>query len=679
MKHASRVYMVLAFILLYFPIAVMIVYSFNGSDSTAVLADFPSLKWYRELFSDSETLGALGNSLIIAVCAALISTLIGTAAAVGICRMRNKRMKAALQTVTNIPMMNPEIVTAISMMLLFVFVGTLVSAVDKLNFWTLLIAHITFCLPYVILSVIPKVQQLDRFLPEAAQDLGCTPVRAFFKVELPAILPGVFSGMVMALTLSLDDFVISYFTAGSGFETLPIRIFSMTKKRVKPDMYALSTLIFLLILALLLISNFAKRDETKVRKASVSRAKRDRKIKVVSAIVLGAVLLGGISFKVISYDPDALVLNVYNWGEYISDGSEDSLDVIAEFEDWYFQTYHRKVTVNYSTYASNEDLYAKLKSGASGYDVIFPSEYMMERMMQEDMLAKLDYTLIPNAKDVDERYDLAYAHDYATPYTVGTVGLIYNTKMVKEAPTSWSAMWDPAYAGKVLTFNNPRDAFMIALFKLSGNETDLNTTDEAKWQAAYQALREQKKIIQSYVMDEIFNKMENGEAAMAPYYAGDYLTMASNNPDLAFVYPEEGTNFFIDYMCIPKTSTRQELANVFINFMQSPEIARANAEYISYASPLTTVANDPEYAYSEENDPDSYAVLYGMPDGYYMDIFHNLPDETQSLMNRLWDSLKIESSGGDTGIYIATAVIFAVMIGFGVFWKVCRYRREKRY
>ncbi len=257
MKNLSRVYIALCFIILYAPIAVLMLFSFNSTSSTGVFSGF-SLYWYRELFKNANVFNALRNTMILAVTSSVTATVIGTGAAVGLDRMRSRRMRGVITSLTNVPMMNPDIVTGVSMMLLFVFVGTLVGATqDKLNFWTLFIAHVTFNLPYVILNITPKLKQMDRNLPEAAQDLGCTPLQSFFKVELPAIMPGVLSGLIMAFTLSLDDFVISYFTSGSDFQTLPILIYSMTKKEVKPDIYALSTLIIITILALLLLSNFA--------------------------------------------------------------------------------------------------------------------------------------------------------------------------------------------------------------------------------------------------------------------------------------------------------------------------------------------------------------------------------------------------------------------------------------
>ena len=273
MKPLSKFYTALVLLFLFAPILILLVFSFNGSKSLSVFSGF-SLYWYRELFRDAETLKAVRNTLLLAVSSSLIATMMGTAAAVGIFRLRSKYLRTVLDTVTNIPMINPDIITGISLMLMFVFVGRLFGAATSLNFATMLIAHVTFCLPYVILQVLPKLQQMDKSLPEAAMDLGCTPLRAFFKVEIPEILPGVITGLIMAFTLSLDDFVISYFTAGNGFQTLPIRIYNITKKTVTPKMYALATIIFFVILALLLISNLSDSDSAEtVKKAKRKKAK----------------------------------------------------------------------------------------------------------------------------------------------------------------------------------------------------------------------------------------------------------------------------------------------------------------------------------------------------------------------------------------------------------------------
>ena len=278
MKRASKIYTALIMIFLFAPIAILLVFSFNKAKSLSVFSGF-SLYWYRELFRDSETLKAVRNTLILAVSASLISTVMGTAAAVGINKMRNKVLRSAMDSVTNIPMINPDIITGISLMLMFVFVGRLFGAATSLSFWTMLIAHITFCLPYVILQVLPKLQQMDKALPEAAMDLGCTPLRAFLKAELPEIMPGVITGMIMAFTLSLDDFVISYFTSGAGFQTLPIRIYNMTKKTVTPKMYALATIIFFVILTLLLISNLYDEESVQRRRDARQKKKQTKEVK----------------------------------------------------------------------------------------------------------------------------------------------------------------------------------------------------------------------------------------------------------------------------------------------------------------------------------------------------------------------------------------------------------------
>ncbi len=265
MKLGSKIYTTIIFLFLFAPIVVMLIYSFNDSKSLSVYSGF-SLRWYKELLNDRNTLESVKNTFILAFSATAISTVMGTAAAVGINKLRGAWYCRVLKTATDIPMTNPDIITGISLMLMFVFVGRLVGATSSLSFWTMLIAHVTFCLPYVILQVLPKLQQMDRSLPEAAMDLGCTPLRAFFKVELPEILPGIITGAIMAFTMSLDDFVISYFTTGNGFETLPIRIYGMTKKTVTPKMYALATLIFFVTMSLLIFSNVVDNDQRREKK-----------------------------------------------------------------------------------------------------------------------------------------------------------------------------------------------------------------------------------------------------------------------------------------------------------------------------------------------------------------------------------------------------------------------------
>ena len=360
-----------------------------------------------------------------------------------------------------------------------------------------------------------------------------------------------------------------------------------------------------------------------------------------------AVMLAASAF-IIPTSADQPYINVYNWGEYISDGSEGSLDVNKAFEE------ATGITVNYTNYASNEDMYAKLKSGGAVYDVVIPSDYMIERMIKEGMLQKLNFDNIPNYTNIlDEYKDLYFdpTNEYSVPYNVGLVGLIYNTKMVDETPTSWSALWDEKYSGQILMFNNPRDAFGIAQFLLG---IDVNTSSDADWEAAAAKLAEQKPLVQSYVMDEIFNKMESGAAALAPYYAGDYLSMLDQNPDLAIVFPSEGTNIFVDSMCIPVNAQNKEGAEAYINFMLSYEIALANAEYICYASPNALVVNSEEYslAGNEYLYPDEAVIAN-------TEYFHNLPAETLNKMTSLWDDLKI---GGLDATWVYIGLGAAVLI-----------------
>lgn len=651
MKPLAKLYTALIFLFLFAPIIILLVFSFNSGNSLSVFSGF-SLYWYKELFHDTNTLGALKNTLVLAVCAALISTVMGTAAAVGINKLRNKYMKAAMNTVTNIPMVNPDIITGISLMLMFVFAGRLMGLSTSLNFWTMLIAHITFCLPYVILQVLPKLRQMDKSLPEAAMDLGCTPMGAFVKVELPEIMPGILTGLIMAFTLSLDDFVISYFTAGNGFETLPIRIYSMTKKTVTPKMYALATITFFVILVLLLITNLMDDDgeEGKQRRAE-RKAKRhhalgNRGKERLAAGVIAVALVVVIAVSALGTGQKTLELNIYNWGEYISDGSAGSLDTIKAFEAWYKETYGQKIKVNYSTYASNEDMYAKLKSGAVSYDVIIPSDYMIARLKDEGMLLPLNFDNIPNYQYIGEQFrGLYYDPDdqYSVPYTYGIVGIIYNANVVDEEDIgSWDLMWNPKYAGSILQFNNSRDAFGTAMYKLG---IDVNTTDKSQWDQALQELMTQRPLVKAYVMDEIFNALESGEAAIGAYYAGDYFTMAdaqADTVDLQFYYPDV-TNYFFDAMCIPSCCENKELAEIFINYMLSEEPAIANAEYIYYATPNSLVYENETYI--EDMGEDVMEILYPPMDGfaekYNQYAYQNLPDEMLSYMNTLWESLKI--------------------------------------
>ena len=695
MKKTNKIYTALIFIFLYLPIAVLILFSFNSSNSTNSLAGF-SLKWYKELFSDGATLLALRNTLVLAILSSIIATIIGTLAAYGVSRMKNKHFKNTLLTVNNIPMMNPEIVVGISMMLLFVFVGRLINTQSTLGFGTVLIAHVTFNIPYVVLSVLPKFKQMDKHLPEAALDLGCTPFQSFYKVEMPQIISGVISGFIMAFTLSIDDFIISYFTIGSGFETLPIRIYSMTKKRVTPDMYALSALIFLSILILLLISNFTGNSNTaKEKKPATLKQKKTRRIVLASTFAAIAIITGAVFVSTAT--TETVVVNVYNWGEYISDGSDGSYDTNKAFEEYYSNVLseekgHKvKVQVNYTTFTSNEDLYAKIKSGVGGYDVIVPSDYMVERLKNEGLIQPLDLNNIPNYKYIKDEFKKPFFDigddTYSVMYTYGIVGIIYNTKYVDEADIGgWDLLWNAKYSGHILQFNNARDAFGSAMYKLG---ISVNMATEAEWRTALSELKTQKPLVQSYVMDEIYNKLESGEAWIGAYYAGDALSMICNNEDLAFYYPknadgEFATNIFADAMCVPTgiDEENKKHAEAYINFMLSEEPAIANAEYIYYGCPNTLVTENQGY---KDYLGEDYDVIYDPDIEENIDVlfsqyaYRNLPAEKLALLNNLWEELKVDSSSFNGGIYIISGIIAVAIIAFIVSCYVVKVRRRRLY
>lgn len=380
-----------------------------------------------------------------------------------------------------------------------------------------------------------------------------------------------------------------------------------------------------------------------------------------------------------SKSEEALTLNVYNWGEYISDGSEGTLNVNEEFENYCRDELGMEVRVNYTTYASNEDMYNKIKSGSASYDVIIPSDYMIEKMIGEGMLQKLDFSNIPNYKYVNESYrDLFFDphNEYSVPYTCGMVGVIYNEEMVDEADTgSWDLLWNEKYKGRILQFNNPRDAFGTAIYSVGG---DVNTTDVTVWENAAEKLKTQKPLVQSYVMDEIFNKMKNGSAAAAPYYAGDYLTMHDSNESLKFYYPKEGTNIFVDSMCVPTCAREKELAEIYINFMLSDDIAVANAEYIAYASPLDNVRNNETYiADMTDWNEEAMEILYPGELGIRTQFFESLESNTLLLQNGLWEDLKIENQV-EPWVHITSVTIVGGLLLI-MLWNYAVKKRRDRY
>ena len=652
--------MALVFLFLYAPIFILIFFSFNSGTSSMVFQGF-SLHWYSELLHNRIIMQSVYTTLLVSILATIISTVAGTFAAVGFHALR-KRPREVLTTVNNIPMMNADIVTGVSLCLLFVVlfgfyesfaawfngVQSLITLPKQLNmgFGTLLIAHICFNIPYIILSVGPKLRQMDKNLIDAAQDLGCTWMQAFVKVVIPEIKPGIISGALIAFTMSVDDFVISYFTAGSSASTLAMTIYGMTKKRVSPQINAVSTLLFVTVLILLVIVNLREASEEKSakrRKSAKIYAHRSEKpgrsiapmLKRVGAAVLICAIIAGTVFAG-HVGKSERVVNVCSWGEYIDES------LIDEFEA---QT---GITVNYQTAESNEALYSLIEMGGADFDVIVPSDYMIERLIAEDLLAELDYSNIPNFELIDPRFkNLAYDPEnlYTVPYTWSTLGIIYNTAMVDEPITSWDAMFDPQYAGQVLMINNSRDALAAALFSLG---YDINTTDEAKLREASAVLAEAKDagVYQAFVMDQVYQKMEGGNAAIAIYYAGDYLTMLENNEDLAYVIPEEGSNWFVDAMCVLKSAQHKEEAEAWINFIASTESNLANMDYIWYGSPnIEAMEQYPDYyyeTYEEEIDQETLDIIITPADTLERcQMYRNLPADTLALYNELWTDLGV--------------------------------------
>ena len=655
----DRLLMILTGLFLYAPIIILIVFSFNAGNSSSVWKGF-SLHWYQQLFQNRLIMHSVYITLLVSLLATVIATIAGTFAAIGFYGMRRKA-RNSLMAVNNIPMMNADIVTGVSLCLLFVvffngwgaFAGwvnswqTAVALPERLTmgFGTLLIAHVCFNIPYVILAVGPKLRQMDRNLVDAAQDLGCTWMQAFWRVIIPEIKPGIVSGALTAFTMSIDDFIISYFTAGTSSSTLAMTIYGMTKKRVSPEINAVSTLLFVTVILLLALINIRENHHSHDHVRRPARAEAPAPVKPpkkypglgkkiaaggLACVLLATLIVTGTAAR------SERVVNVCSWGEYIDES------LITEFEE---QT---GIRVNYQTAESNEALYSLIKMGGADFDVIVPSDYMIARLIQEDLLAELNYDNIPNFQLMDPQFThLSFdpENKYTVPYTWGSVGIIYNTTMVDEPITSWGAMFDEKYAGQVLMINNSRDALMVALCYLG---YDINTTDEAQLEEAFQLIYDAKNkgVYQAFVMDEIFGKMEGGNAAIAMYYAGDYLTMLENNEDLAFVVPEEGSNWFVDAMCVLKSSQHREEAMEWINFIASTESNLANMDYIWYASPNTeALAEYPAYyeaEYEEPLDEEIYNIMAAPPEVLERcELYINLPQETLKFYNDLWTRLGI--------------------------------------
>ncbi len=570
-------------------------------------------------------MGALYTTLIIALLSALIATVLGTAAAVGIQGMK-LRFRTVMMGITNIPMLNADIVTGISMMLLFVAFRI------TMGFSTILIAHITFNIPYVILSVLPKLKQTNRYTYEAALDLGASPFYAFFKVIIPDIMPGIFSGFLLAFTMSLDDFVITHFTKGPGIDTLSTKIYSEVRKGIRPEIYALSTLMFLTVLFLLVIVNTEPKEDKTQRAKRLERESRARKTsrflltRVMPAILSVVIIAGGFYYgsqNIISGDNQVVV---YNWGEYLDP------EVLELFEE------ETGISVIYEEFETNEIMYPKVQSGAIAYDVVCPSDYMIQRMIDNDLLAEVNWENVPNIKNIGKTYleqsrQFDPENQYSVPYCWGTVGILYNKTMVDEPIDSWSVLWDETYRDSILMQNSVRDAFGVTLKYLgySLNSTDLDELTEAR-----NLLLEQKPLVQAYVVDQVRDKMIGNEAAIGVIYSGEAIYTQWENPNLEYVIPKEGSNVWIDSWVIPKNARHKENAEAFINFLCRPDIALMNFEYITYSTP-----NEAARALIE--DPDIRDSKIAFPSAEMLkdcETYRFLGDENDAVYNELWREVK---------------------------------------
>ncbi|TGX97161.1 extracellular solute-binding protein [Hominisplanchenecus murintestinalis] len=621
-KAAEKFYLALIFILLYAPILTLIVLSFNASRTRAKWGG-ATLHWYQELFKNEAIMSALYSTLLIALLSALIATFIGTAAAIGIQSMKRK-FRTFYMGLTNIPMMNAEIVMGISLMLLFIAFRI------NLGFSTILIAHITFNIPYVILSVMPRLKQTNRHTYEAALDLGASPLYAFFKVIFPDILPGVLSGFMLAFTMSLDDFVITHFTKGPGIDTLSTKIYSEVRKGIKPEMYALSTLLFISVLLLLLLINFSPKDSSqKARKQTITRRSRALAFafkRVIPTLLVLAVTAGGIYYSFQGQKRSKQKVIVYNWGEYLDP------EVITMFEE------ETGIDVIYEEFETNEIMYPKVQSGAIAYDVVCPSDYMIQKMLDNGLLAEINFDNVPNLKNIGQRYmDKSREFDpenkYSVPYCWGTVGILYNKTMVDEPIDSWSILWDDKYRDNILMQDSVRDAFGVTLKYLGYS---LNSTDLDELTEAMNLLIVQKPLVQAYVIDQVRDKMIGNEAAIGVIYSGEAIYTQNENPDLEYVIPKEGSNIWIDSWVIPKNAEHKENAEAFINFLCRPDIALMNFDYITYSTPNTAareLIEDEDIRNSKIAFPDDSELEH-------CETFHYLGDEADAVYMDLWNKVK---------------------------------------
>lgn len=624
---ASKIILILTMLFFYLPILYIIVFSFNDSRSLTKFSGF-SLRWYEKMFADSTMMEAVLYTVIIALIATVVSTVVGTITAIGLSKSR-KVVQKMVERINDLPVMNPDIVTAISLLMFFSVLTV------KKGFGTLLLAHIMFCVPYVMLSVTPKLRSLDPNLIDAAMDLGATPFQALTKVIVPQIKPGIVSGALIAFTMSFDDFVISYFTTGNGVNNISILVYTMSK-RVNPSINALSTIVILLItLALGVVNIVPIVREKREKDGKASRAVSRKATAIVAGVLVLAVLGGTVGAGVSQQRKSAEaiekygsnVLKLYLPGEYLGE------NVISDFEKQF------GVRVIVENFDSNEMMYTKLMAG-DRYDVVIPSDYMIERLMKEDFLQPLDKSLIPNMENMDDAVrGMSYdpQNDWSIPYFWGSVGLVYNHENVDPAVIEregWEILRNTDYAGHVYIYDSERDSFMMA-FKALGYSMNTENPDEIN--AAYEWLLQMNNTMSPvYVTDEVIDGMMNGYKDIAVVYSGDAAVVLDENEDMSFYMPSQGTNIWCDAMVIPQNAENPKLAYEFINYMLTYEAAFDNTETVGYTSPNAEVFE--EMTSSEDLYADNAAYL--PRSGYDKDeMFH----DNQTLMrelSRLWIKVK---------------------------------------
>ena len=623
----SKIILTLTMLFFYLPILYIIIFSFNDSRSLTKFGGF-SLRWYEKMFADSTMMEAVLYTVIIAVIATVAATVVGTITAIGLSKSR-KVVQKMVERVNDLPVMNPDIVTAISLLMFFSVLTV------KKGFGTLLIAHIMFCIPYVMLSVTPKLRSLDPNLIDAAMDLGATPFQALTKVIVPQIKPGIISGALIAFTMSFDDFVISYFTTGNGVNNISILVYTMSK-RVNPSINALSTIVILLITLVLGVVNIVPIVREKREKdGKSSRAVSRKAMAAVAAVLVLAVVGGTVGARLSQQHKSAAavekygsnVLKLYLPGEYLGE------NVISDFEKQY------GVRVIVENFDSNEMMYTKLMAG-DRYDVIIPSDYMIERLMNEDFLQPLDKSMIPNMENMsDAVLGMSYDPDntYSIPYFWGSVGLVYNHENVDPAvieSEGWEVLRNTDYAGHIYIYDSERDSFMMA-FKALGYS--MNTEDPNEINDAYEWLLQMNNTMSPvYVTDEVIDGMMNGYKDIAVVYSGDAAVVLDENEDMSFYMPSQGTNIWCDAMVIPQNAENPKLAHEFINYMLTYEAAFDNTETVGYTSPNAEVFE--EMTTSEDLYAENAAYL--PRSGYDKDeMFH----DNQTLMrelSKLWIKVK---------------------------------------